>query len=152
MKKYVLSTVLICISLFSFGQKLKLNEDGIYVCDSVFNYQDSNLIETLKSRVLSLNYNIEQGVNSQIVASRYYSLGALSGQKVKYRVRIEIKENKYRINFSNFIIQYPVDNQLKEELLEKIIFRKMWVKNIEKQLPKMIGELDLNTKKVSKDW
>ncbi|MCL4481391.1 MAG: hypothetical protein M1445_01990 [Bacteroidetes bacterium] len=152
MKKSVILIAFICASFFSFGQELKLNDDGIYEYDSVINFSDSNLIETLKNRILTLNYNIEQGTNSEIIASRYYSLGTLSGQKVKYRVRIELKDNKYRLFLTNFIIQYTANNQLKEDPLEKTLWKKMWLKNINKELPKLVRELDLNTSKVKKDW
>lgn len=151
MKTIILSITFICFSFFAFGQKLELNENGFYECTTIINYKDAKLLESLKARILSLNYNIIQVTDSLIIASRLSSEGALSGQNIKYNVSLELRENKYRVIFTNFII-YTTSTLAKETHLEKIIFKQSWIKQIDKELPKLVGELDLNTAKEKKDW
>lgn len=150
MKIIILSIIFICFSFVAFSQKLELNENGFYECTTIINYQDAKLLESLKARVLSLNYDIIQVTDSLIIASRPLS-GGLHGQNIKYNLKLELRENKYRIILTNFII-YTTATPPEGTHLEKMLFTKLWVKNTEKRLPTLIGELNLNTVKEKKDW
>ena len=155
MKKIIFFIAFTYFSVFSFSQTLRPNQEGGFQCDSVFYFQDSKLIETLKTRVLSYNYENLQYTESQINASN--NIQYTNGIKVKYKIRIEIKVNRYLITFTNFIIQTQHTSNFnvsstEETILEDMTFRKMWVKKIDKELPRMFKDLDLNTVSKKKEW
>lgn len=150
--KIILALLTLLVSVNAvFCQKLEKNkENGLYESSTVIKFEDNKLIENLKSRLITLNYKITFTSDSLISASRTYSLGDLTGQDVTYTVNVTARPNRYRFVFTNFLVNVSSGQSTLEHLGFGITG--LWVRNINKKLPQLISDLDLNNTKKKDDW
>lgn len=149
-KKSALMLFLLGISLASFSQKLSLNEStNFYEFSKVVKAKDSLIKDKFLKRFKAINLKNIKDQSTSITGKAETTLFSVGYPvPINYKVKIEFKENRYKLVLTNFVLTDQRGNGPLESLGS---YKKRWIKKINKKLPEIISNIEKVNNK-SEDW
>jgi len=110
MKQLMMIALMTCSTLISFGQNLHIDKDGSVLIDSIVkldSVKSSMIYKSVKDWASNNFNNIKEVTvidSPEMIQFRYLQTGILycgTNQEAYTTLKIEIREGKYRISFTN---------------------------------------------------
>ena len=146
MKNLLLLFMILPVLLFS-QEKITLNEStSLYQYSLIKEYQSVSQVDNITKNMKTLNYTNVVVDESSIKGENYFSVIIMgTPMQVNYLVFIDLKESKYKMIITKFIIE---DKRWSPVPLENIKSGKnRWIEKINENLPKIIKALESKS-----DW
>ena len=140
MNKFFILFILITVNCYA--QELTLNQStDFYEFSKIVEINDTQLNEKFSNRFKEINLtNIESEDNS--ISGYGFSnhlVGGFATVEIKYKVKIEFKENKYKLTITNFIL---TDKNGSNPIEGMGSFKNRWIKITNKKLPTIVGNIE----------
>lgn len=150
MKKLTL-LLFFLISINLFAQELSINEStNFYEFSKIVENNDNQINEQFKKRFKEINLeNIQNDPNSLSgIGFTNHLVGGFATVEIKYKVKIDFKENKYKLTLTNFLL---TDKNGSNPLEGMKSFKNKWINIINKKLPNIIKNIE-NINEDSNKW
>lgn len=151
MKKLLLSFVILLISINSFGQLTLNSSNNFYESSKVILTKDSEMIDKLENRFNEINLTEIKRTKNKLTGHGFtnHLVSGFANVEIKYKVRIDFKESKYKLTLTNFTLK-DVNGEIPLEGAGN--FKKKWIKKINKKLPEIISNIENFQTSESSDW
>lgn len=141
MKKLFL--VIFCLATVNiFAQKLSLKEStNFYEFSKIVEVNDNQLNEKFKKRFKEINLENIQYDNTTLTGNGFtnHLVGGFATVEIKYKVKIELKEHKYKLTLTNFILK---DKNGSNPIEGMKSFKNKWINIIDKKLPSIVENIE----------
>lgn len=134
----------------SYGQEITLNEstnfyEYSFVKDSIGN----DLMKKFENRLRALNYKEISILENSISGKGFtnYLVGGFATVEITYVVKINFKENRFKMTFTNFVV---ADKNGSNPLEGLGSYKKNWIKIINEKLPDIVK--NVRNLKNEDDW
>jgi hypothetical protein len=148
MNKFIILLLLITINCFS--QELTLNQStDFYEFSKIVEINDVKLSEKFSKRFKDINLTNLENVDNSISGYGFsnHLVGGFATVEIKYKVKIEFKENKYKLTLTNFIL---TDKNGSNPIEGMGSFKKRWIKTINKKLPSIVDNIEKINSEIEK--
>ena len=140
MKNIIKAILFLFISNLT-AQELELNESSnFYEFSKIVEFKDVNIKQKISKRFGEINIeNINKDENS--ISGKAFTnhlVGGFATVEIHYSVKIEYKENRYRLKLTNFILT----DKNGSNPLEGTMLKKKWIRKINAKLPKIIQNIE----------
>jgi len=129
---------------------LSLNEKNtFYEYSHVKEASGSDLINHFSTRLKSLNYSNVEVSENKISATGFtnHLVGGFATVEIHYKIKITFKVDRYKLTLTNFIL---TDKNGSNPIEGLGMFKKKWVKIINKKLPKIVASIESENN--TEDW
>lgn len=149
--KKIASILFLLATINVFSQELKLNEStNFYEFSKTVDVTDTQLHKKFIKRFKEINLeNIE--INDDMISGYGFTnhlVGGFATVEINYKVKIEFKENKYRLTLTNFKLK---DKNGSNPLEGMRSFKNKWINIINKKLPSIIENIE-NLNSETEKW
>jgi len=139
--KYI---VLFCLTfgIHCFSQELLFNEsNNFFEFSKIVSTQDSLILNKFEKRFKEINLTGIETEQNSIYGYGFtnHLIGGFATVEIKYKVKIDFKENKYKITITNFIL---TDLNGSNPLEGMRSYKNKWIRIINKKLPSILSNIE----------
>ncbi len=125
-----------------FAQQLTLNEQtNFYEFSKIVEINDAQLSEKFSKRFKEINLTDIENVENVISGYGFsnHLVAGFATVEIKYKVKIEFRENKYKLTLTNFIL---TDKNGSNPIEGMGSFKNRWIKITNQKLPSIVDNIE----------
>lgn len=140
--KHIVRLLILLISLNVYAQELTLNEStNFYEFSKVVESNHNDIKSKLTERFNEINLEDIVKTENAIKGKGFtnHLVGGFATVEIHYFVKIEFKNNRYKLTLTNFKL---TDRNGTNPLEGMRSFKKTWIRKINKKLPEIISNIE----------